>query len=303
MTFTEAARIMMTKTPVIKPLTITSNGEYTAPNGVDGYNPILVNVPESSNSYLEYVSKSKWSKPMVNIPINDIYHYTINIVLFDDASSFQYNLSAGWAYFNALVVTSSTADPPEYDLSTYVSMKKCSKIALVKICWKNGEPIYADYLKDLANYHPSYSYSWYRNTIYSYITDEYIIDWDKVSGGGGGITYKYTELSSEYIKVANPTIRLSYLGFGGPVVHNVYEFDSDMALSSGTTKFKSTEIVSITGTTSLSNFDIELFDLDYGLTVNINQIEYDLKNIYRAIHYNYSGKYTQGVFLESPSSY
>lgn len=44
MTFTEAARIMMTKSPVIKPLTITSNGKYTAPTGVDGYNPVLVNV-------------------------------------------------------------------------------------------------------------------------------------------------------------------------------------------------------------------------------------------------------------------
>lgn len=48
MTFTEAARIMMTKNPVIKPLTITSNGEYTVSTGVDGYNPILVNVPKSS---------------------------------------------------------------------------------------------------------------------------------------------------------------------------------------------------------------------------------------------------------------
>ena len=45
MTFAEAARIMMTKSPVIKPLTITSNGDYTAPVGVDGYNPITVSVP------------------------------------------------------------------------------------------------------------------------------------------------------------------------------------------------------------------------------------------------------------------
>lgn len=46
MTFTEAARIMMTKNPVIKPLTITSNGEYTAPTGVDGYNSVYVSVPD-----------------------------------------------------------------------------------------------------------------------------------------------------------------------------------------------------------------------------------------------------------------
>lgn len=48
MTFTEAAKIMMTKNPVIKPLTITSNGDYTAPVGVDGYNPVEVKVEGSS---------------------------------------------------------------------------------------------------------------------------------------------------------------------------------------------------------------------------------------------------------------
>ena len=45
MTFAEAARIMMSGSPVIEPLTITSNGEYNAPAGVHGYNPIKVSVP------------------------------------------------------------------------------------------------------------------------------------------------------------------------------------------------------------------------------------------------------------------
>ena len=40
MTFAEAARIMMSDSPVIEPLTITSNGEYTAPKWVHGYNAI-----------------------------------------------------------------------------------------------------------------------------------------------------------------------------------------------------------------------------------------------------------------------
>lgn len=31
--------------PVIRPLNVTENGEYTVPEGVDGYNPITVNVP------------------------------------------------------------------------------------------------------------------------------------------------------------------------------------------------------------------------------------------------------------------
>lgn len=31
--------------PIIKPLTVTTNGTYTAPDGVDGYSPVNVNVP------------------------------------------------------------------------------------------------------------------------------------------------------------------------------------------------------------------------------------------------------------------
>ena len=31
--------------PVIEPLSITENGTYTAPEGVDGYTPVVVNVP------------------------------------------------------------------------------------------------------------------------------------------------------------------------------------------------------------------------------------------------------------------
>lgn len=52
MTFAEAAMIMMSKSPVIEPLTITSNGEYTAPAGVHGYNPITVNVSATTESII-----------------------------------------------------------------------------------------------------------------------------------------------------------------------------------------------------------------------------------------------------------
>jgi hypothetical protein len=34
--------------PTIEPLSVTENGTYTAPTGVDGYSPITVNVPGSS---------------------------------------------------------------------------------------------------------------------------------------------------------------------------------------------------------------------------------------------------------------
>lgn len=41
------------KEPVIKPFEITENGTYTAPEGVDGYSPITVNVPSSGGGYTD----------------------------------------------------------------------------------------------------------------------------------------------------------------------------------------------------------------------------------------------------------
>jgi hypothetical protein len=34
--------------PVVQPLSVTANGTYTAPTGVDGYSPVTVNVPSST---------------------------------------------------------------------------------------------------------------------------------------------------------------------------------------------------------------------------------------------------------------
>ena len=51
MTFSEAAMIMMSGAPsAIKSITITKNGHYEAPEGIDGYNPIDVNVPKKIQS-------------------------------------------------------------------------------------------------------------------------------------------------------------------------------------------------------------------------------------------------------------
>ncbi len=59
---------------VIEPLTVTANGEYTAPNGVTGYNPITVNVePELEELTItangEYIpTVDGFSKVTVNVP-------------------------------------------------------------------------------------------------------------------------------------------------------------------------------------------------------------------------------------------
>lgn len=39
--------------PVVEPLTVTENGTYTAPSGVDGYNPVTVNVAGSGGDEWE----------------------------------------------------------------------------------------------------------------------------------------------------------------------------------------------------------------------------------------------------------
>lgn len=50
----------ITTQPKIQSLSITSNGTYTAPSGIDGYSPVMVNV-ESSGSSLETSALSVFS--------------------------------------------------------------------------------------------------------------------------------------------------------------------------------------------------------------------------------------------------
>lgn len=58
MTFSEAARLMIgsSKDPVIRPLSVTANGTYTVPEGVDGYSPVNVGIPDR---YQEGYDKGK----------------------------------------------------------------------------------------------------------------------------------------------------------------------------------------------------------------------------------------------------
>ena len=66
MTFAEAAMIMMSggKKPNIKPLSVTANGSYESPEGVDGYNPVNVNVPsEAVTEGLTVTSNGTYTPP------------------------------------------------------------------------------------------------------------------------------------------------------------------------------------------------------------------------------------------------
>lgn len=46
------------RTPVIESKSITANGTYTAPAGVDGFSPVVVNVPSSSGIHVTSISRS-----------------------------------------------------------------------------------------------------------------------------------------------------------------------------------------------------------------------------------------------------
>ena len=54
--------------PVIESKTINENGTYTAPEGVDGYSPVVVNVPLPQNAYL---LKSVANLPQAIVSFND----------------------------------------------------------------------------------------------------------------------------------------------------------------------------------------------------------------------------------------
>lgn len=75
MTFAEAAMIMMSGegSKVIQSLTVTANGTYTAPEGVDGYDPVYVKVPtyEEENKILKQVIDTLQNPDKHQITITD----------------------------------------------------------------------------------------------------------------------------------------------------------------------------------------------------------------------------------------
>ena len=67
------------KEPVVEALNVTANGSYTAPSGVDGYNPVEVNVPQrepvleslsvtDNGTYTPSVGKDGFDSVDVNVP-------------------------------------------------------------------------------------------------------------------------------------------------------------------------------------------------------------------------------------------
>lgn len=61
---------------VIEPLTVTENGGYTAPEGVDGFNPVIVKVPQGSDSRLSAILSAT---ELANVAVTDEWSVSVRM--------------------------------------------------------------------------------------------------------------------------------------------------------------------------------------------------------------------------------
>lgn len=153
MTAEEAAWIMMLgggKSAVIQPLTITSNGTYTAPAGIDGYNPVTSDVSPllvpkvitANGTYLPPDNVDGFSSIYVNgIPETQIDAEKIEAVK-NGTILMEKSISNGWNL--SVRIAELYSQMPAFDKSTvtnkpYMAERQISERALFFVGSKNGE--------------------------------------------------------------------------------------------------------------------------------------------------------------------
>ena len=88
------------KEPVVEALSVTENGIYNAPSGVDGYNPVEVNVPQSGGLFqMKYAEFSENKNPNIEtfdktgLDLNGFYNNELNSLFKDCAKIKKIDLS------------------------------------------------------------------------------------------------------------------------------------------------------------------------------------------------------------------
>lgn len=89
MTFAEAAAIMLgeSSSPVIQSITITENGTYKAPKGVDGYDPVVVNSPYETLYRIEHGMTEKIGTGIIDDDGNEIIIDGLPVSNIDDVNA------------------------------------------------------------------------------------------------------------------------------------------------------------------------------------------------------------------------
>ena len=144
MTFAEAAMIMMSGGGAnIQPLTVTQNGRYDAPAGVDGFNPVVVNVPSGGEE------DGIWSVLQDRSPL-------IVITLSPNVLFFVHEMGD--------VIGASMSEGMHND-TRYVK-NKGYKSVLVGVIRINGSPVYYHILTSTYGYNATKDYEYVNGALY-----------------------------------------------------------------------------------------------------------------------------------------
>lgn len=117
--------------PVIEPLTITTNGTYTASTGVDGYSPITVNVVDSGDASMEDALVSgavtEYTNNRVKSVAASIFSYTgLTYVSFPNATS------TGTSSFSSCLKLQTINFPKLQQMGEYC-FHNCPKLTTVSL--------------------------------------------------------------------------------------------------------------------------------------------------------------------------
>lgn len=107
-----------TASPVIEPLEITTNGTYTAPEGVDGYSPVTVNVSGGGSSGGEPYEEIK------NQFLNSEYHYDLGDPEDYNDYSISVDITSSYSYIGFAISNDSIGFVPMFitnGISTSIS--------------------------------------------------------------------------------------------------------------------------------------------------------------------------------------